>query len=988
MKHHLAILAAGLLACTALAQPIPDRSVQFPPDWTSYTLLDSELTPGWLPPADDAHAPSRFEVFDVSHSLDARAKGRASCRWEFQILPDGPADNALKAATVPPERFHALSLWLKNPTGRTGPFSLALRDADDALYAFPPAQLGAELNWHELAFFVKDCQLAPGVVDPNPGIQFPVRSIMAWVGDLQPHSRYVLFLDELRWHVGPPVTLDVVELSSPRTLEAGESAALRFRLRAQSRLSGDLGLTVSLVRNGGVACSRLVMQPVGSKREVGDLLEPVEVTLGVPAFAAAGEYKVEISAEDARILMPDPTRLPTSVLTVTRAEAPATEASVRTSAGGAPELIVRGNPVRSFLIVSRPREFVGPVAAGSLPDVIRFRICIGEPEAGCPTLTWQEPGEFRLDAIYEACARILSVAPRAFLLPEIRLGAPDWWLDRNTRDLVTVTSDGDAFNRIRKPSFASENWREDAGEALGALVGGLEASAFADHIAGYELASGDGGRWASWDLRETHCADYGGPQKRAFQQWLSKRYGSLENLRGAWNQPMRPADRPGAARAVMSWSDVDLPSPATRKFRTAWIMDPAVFQPVIDYRLGSSDITAAAIEHFAAVVREKTGGGKVCGVSYGHLLGLGKSMERFPEAGLLAFGKVLRSTDIDFVTGSYPCPNASVVHSGKLYLPDMATGASSLPALQARELRQSATVTTAPGGLAVAARDLETLTPGRSVAEIAVIVDEESAAYLSAGGPVGKALMGLQMDQVAAIGAPVDVWLMRDLVSQAVPQYRLYVFLNAFRAPDAELKQALSGRFRREDVVVWLGAAGAVGSSLIGRTMKELTGITTALGMGAGSLRVKLTGSGPLTSGLRPGMTYGLKDSLPPWFQIIDRGADVLGVDPSDRPALVATRRDGHWSVYSAAPGLPADLLRSLAQFAGVHLYAPAGDRVEASSTFLGITVATPGQRIINLPEACDAWEVTSGQQVAAQASGFTALFQGGQTRIYRLSSR
>ncbi|NSW58549.1 MAG: beta-galactosidase [Armatimonadetes bacterium] len=987
MKYYLAILAAGLLGYASVAQPIPDRSVQFPPDWTSHTLLDSELTPGWLPPADDAHAPFRFEVFDVSHSLDARARGRASCRWEFQLPPDGPADNTLQAATVPPERFHALSLWLKNPTGRTAAFSLALRDADDALYTFPPARLGEELNWHELAFFMKDCQPAPGIVDPNPGIQFPVRSITAWVGDLQPHSRYILFLDELRWHVGPPVTLDVVELSSPGTLEAGESAALRFRLRAQSQLSGDLSLTVSLVHDGGVACSRLVTQPVGPKREVGELLAPVEVTLGVPAFAAAGEYKVDITASDARILLPDPTRLPTSVLTVTRTEAPATEASVRTSDDGAPELIVRGRSVRSFLILSRPQEFSGPVVPDSPPDVIRFRICIGGAEVGCPTLAWNGPGEFGLNAIYETCARILSVAPRAFLLPEIRLGAPDWWLDRNTRELVTVTGDGDAFNRIRKPSFASEKWREDAGEALGALVEGLEASAFADHIAGYELASGDGGQWASWDLREMHCADYGGPQKRAFQQWLSKRYGSLENLRSAWNQPMRPADRPGAARAVMTWSDVDLPSPASRRFRTAWIMDPAVFQPVIDYRLGSSDITAEAIDHFAAIVGEKTGRRKVCGVNYGHLLGLGKSAERFPESGLLALGKVLRSSNIDFITGSYPSPDASISRAGKLYLPDMATGATSLPTLQARELRQSATLTTAPGGLSIAARDLQAIAPGRSVAEIAVIVDEESAAYLAAGGPVGKAFMGLQMDTISAIGAPFDVWLMRDLVSQGVPQYRLYLFLNAFRAPDPELDQALSGRFRPEDVVVWLGAAGAIGPSLSGRTMKELTGITTALGMGAGSLRVKLTGSGPLTSGLPPSMTYGLKDSLPPWFQIIDRGADVLGVDPSDRPALVATRRKGHWSVYSTAPGLPADLLRSFAQAAGVHLYAPAGDRVEVSSTFLSITAATPGQRIINLPGICDAWEVASGQQVADRARGFSALFQGGQTRIYRLSA-
>jgi hypothetical protein len=372
------------------------------------------------------------------------------------------------------------------------------------------------------------------------------------------------------------------------------------------------------------------------------------------------------------------------------------------------------------------------------------------------------------------------------------------------------------------------------------------------------------------------------------------------------------------------------------------------------------------------------------GAAYGQMLELAARHRGLEQGGHLAVEEALGLKTLDFMVA----PPGDVVPHACL----MATGSVALA--------KKALLPASEGdGLEAAAESLEQygLATGGAVpegfstatgAEVAVIVDDESAAYFGAGNPVKRALLAGQMQEVRKLGAPVDVWLMSDLLAGHLPEYTLYLFLDAFRVDEglAPRVMGLLGPGRR--VAVWMCAPGGIGAGFNGRNMRNLTGISTSVEEGAGALTVKLTGAGlALGSGLAPGLTYGVKQPVAPQFVVVGGDVRVLGVNSKGQPALVATETGENVSVFSAAPGMPAELLRALARGAGVHIYNDRSDRFYCTQSLVAVHAEVAGRRTIRLAAAMDVTAWPSGETVAKAAREIGVEMAAGETRVYLLAT-
>jgi hypothetical protein len=142
----------------------------------------------------------------------------------------------------------------------------------------------------------------------------------------------------------------------------------------------------------------------------------------------------------------------------------------------------------------------------------------------------------------------------------------------------------------------------------------------------------------------------------------------------------------------------------------------------------------------------------------------------------------------------------------------------------------------------------------------------------------------------------------------------------------------------------------------------------------------------PLKVALADGGEYGTDQALAPVVWADEPQAEVLGtLAGSDRAGLVVKRLDGWTSVFSAAPVLPAELLRKFARDAGVHIYVDSDDTVYANQSLLALFVDQGGPRTIRLPERATVEDLFSGVTVAEGATEFRVDMVGEATRIWRI---
>jgi hypothetical protein len=286
-------------------------------------------------------------------------------------------------------------------------------------------------------------------------------------------------------------------------------------------------------------------------------------------------------------------------------------------------------------------------------------------------------------------ARFLDVDPEAhFLLRmgfEMR-GAPgNWWAEAYPGE-CQVTSDGKAETQ----SLASEIWRSQVNAFLVAYIAHLRKIGLYDRVIAYQLAAGSCGEWIeSGSSMLTVTPDYSEPMRRAFRDWLRRRYGGeIDALRDAW----------GDASASFDTAEVP-PAPRQLGATRGLFRDPLKERDVVDFFACLADIASDDLLEFCRTVKGLTGREKLTGAFFGYLMEIAWNVDFFADgakdpaviasgeystyqrSGHLGLRKVLQSPDIDFLVSPYSYgfrgiggdglpmqPGESLRHHGKIHL--------------------------------------------------------------------------------------------------------------------------------------------------------------------------------------------------------------------------------------------------------------------------------------------------------------------------------
>jgi len=644
-------------------------------------------------------------------------------------------------------------------------------------------------------------------------------------------------------------------------------------------------------------------------------------------------------------------------------------------------------------------------------------------------------GDWDFSSLRARFGRVLDLDPEACFHLRVHLRMPIWWRALHPGECA-LSSLGEGGPYLGQ-SYASQVWRDQAEGFLRAYAGAVREAGLEERVLAYQVGAGDTGEWVCGDISmDAVCGDYSPPMRRHFQGWLRDQYrGDEALLRSAWKDPQAGFDTaqvPAAAAQLHT---------THHSFR-----DPSREQPVIDYYRCLAQLCGERVIGFCRAVKEATGGRALAGAFYGYLMelawnkcffGVGEESgySTYQRSGHLGLRRVLRSEGVDFLVSPYSYglrgvggdgsamqPAESLRHHGVLCIVEDDTRVH-----LAEGTEEYGRVHTLEDSVAVLQRNFaQALCRGQGVwwypeidpsrapslqpllkrfaelgafglhldrrpsAEIAVILDDESFFYQSPRNDLDLPLIFHQrLWGLPRLGAPFDTYLLEDLCEGNLPEYKLYIFLNAFRL-DRARRHALAGVLRRQgQVALWLYAPGYLADDLSLGHMEELTGFRFGKGEHPWGPMMQLTQfDHPITQGLPQDLSWGTHSPLGPLFHLEDREAQILGQvvysQGRCKPGLGVKAFSEWTSVYCAAPNLPAPLLRGLARFAGVHLYSEAGDVLCAGPQLLGVHTLSGGARRFCLPRPVEVvCELFSGAEVAHNADHFEVELAPRSTALY-----
>ncbi len=206
-----------------------------------------------------------------------------------------------------------------------------------------------------------------------------------------------------------------------------------------------------------------------------------------------------------------------------------------------------------------------------------------------------------------------------------------------------------------------------------------------------------------------------------------------------------------------------------------------------------------------------------------------------------------------------------------------------------------------------------------------------------------------QMRAFLRMGAPLDSLFRFDFQREDAARYRVLFVVNSFLLSPEECERLRSALRGSGTTVVWYYAPGFVRPDRLDlRQMEQLTGFTYSVKESPAPMLIRSTRSDG-TGGVQ--RSFGVSDAHYPRFVVSDRNAEILG-EWSDGagPAFARTSHDGYTSVYVGSAPVPADILRELAQRAGVSMWSSRKDIVCGTHDAAMLVATDKGERTLTLP--------------------------------------
>jgi len=607
---------------------------------------------------------------------------------------------------------------------------------------------------------------------------------------------------------------------------------------------------------------------------------------------------------------------------------------------------------------------------------------------------------------------VLEAVPDAWFLPHIGVTAPQWWQQAYPEECC-LYSDG----KRGPSSFASERWRSEMGTDLARLIAHLRQAPYADRILGYTVYSGYTAEWQMWATWAAYSDDYSDPALRAFRAWLRRIYGTDQALRAAWAAPQ------------VSLDTASIPTHERRRETSPFVRDPATDRQVIDFNRFTSAMTADAIRHFAQVAKQACGGTQIVGTYYGYLAAHGARQQL---CGHNALARILASPDVDYLmspnmylhrevagTSTFMSATESVKLHGKLwldesdlrsYLSDPASGfgrtatAEDSVAVTWREFANVLTRRVAVswfdmgGGWYSSAPMWDTYRRQMPIAaaafaarqpfhgDLAVFVDEAGVDYCRYSGLTAN-LVGETIANLPHAGVTWDCYLLSDLASPDLPDYRVYVLPNAV-ALDEPTQDALQAKAARTGAtILYAYAPGyATPHGLDAARIPRFTGMAATVDTNGAAAAYRFVPGHALGQGLPATASVGPESVLAPRVVITDPDAEAVAHYVADGAVAVARKpRGGATVVYCASVVLPPAFLRNLTRAAGGHVYCDSGDSLYTDDQVLALHAASAGDKTIRLRAPRRVTDLIAGRLIAERTDTVRCSLRRGETLFVRL---
>jgi len=680
--------------------------------------------------------------------------------------------------------------------------------------------------------------------------------------------------------------------------------------------------------------------------------------------------------------------------------------------GGDPAIFVDGRPLAGFACVSNSFPDDGYHREIGAAGIHLYADWVGPSHNGDRAHVAADRYDYT--AFDRYFAAVLDADPQAYFIPHIGVTGGLWWQQAHPNEMCQF-----ADGRKGPTSFASQIWRREIGEDLRRLIGYLRRAPYADRIVGYMFYNGYTAEWQMWGTWQESRDDYSLPALRAFREFLARRYEIDAQLRAAWRDPqvtLATAEMPG-------WDKRRPGGPQV-------LRDPRTERQAIDFYEFIANMDADALLYIARIVRQATEGKSLVGTYYGYLTAHGINQQ---DSGHLAARRVFDSPDIDFLMSppnywyrkpGEACTFMSATDSfrlrGKLWLDESdhrthlsdpgagygrAENMAETLGVFWRELAETLTKRAAVswydmgGGWFSDPQILAAMGEARRIAqeslahrepfaaEIGVFVDPSSFYWMR---PT-MANSALDLNQVVTMpqsGAPWDFCLLDDIADPRVPDYKLYVFLNAFYvAPDR--RTAIQAKLARNGATALFlyapGYLGPDGESLEG--MQALTGIRIARDDREGRPQIVLEPGDPLAQGFPVQPPLGdPRRTVSRLCYADDPDARIAGrLVESQRAGLVVKKAAGWTSIYSSAMPLPPCLMRNIARSAGVHVWIATDDALYTDGQYAGVHAASDGVKTLHLPDELNVIDVPSGKRLATAARAVSIPMQRAETVLLRL---
>ncbi len=462
---------------------------------------------------------------------------------------------------------------------------------------------------------------------------------------------------------------------------------------------------------------------------------------------------------------------------------------------------------------------------------------LGDPYSKYPNV-WIWFDTYNWESLDKQFDDILATNPNARIVCIVDLNSP-LWLSR--RLAKSSSAECDSFTQLSN-TVANPSWKKATSNYLKAFLEHTEKK-YGDKIKAYLLACGQTDEWMDYSSYSA-----GRSKIVAWKKWL-KEHGKDE-----------------------------ITVPYLERFEKAtfenFIRDPKTESDIIDYVTFSSDIIADTIEDFASITRKNISSDKQIGMFFGYIVQL--AYGRLVSCGHLSYERIFSSPNIDFFVspGSYydremgkgsgfMCANGSRARSGKGWLHEMdhftPTARSASPFVAGADAcwKNQAEITaglkrefslvmvnqtslwcfdmwggffTPPETMKIIGQskklwDKYAHIKAKSMAEVALIVDPQSAVYINDRNGKCKDVFVNTRTKLNALGAPFEVYSFNDIGKVDMSKIKMFIFPAMFHLTPE--RQAILDKhvFANGASALFIGAAGiSNGKDLDISRVKTLTG--------------------------------------------------------------------------------------------------------------------------------------------------------------------